>query len=183
MRRAAVPVLVLLCTLAGCGSDRTAETLTDVPTITERVTVTAPPVPPPTTPPPATVPATTERSRTATAPASAPPEPTGGIEAAVFRVSKAGYAVTDRATYDDQATLRVLIGTGGGKQQAFFFKGESYLGTDTSEPSRGIAVVTHDDTMVTLRYLFRAGHADVRFALDNGKLVPLDKIPPANARG
>jgi hypothetical protein len=91
----------------------------------------------------------------------------------------------------------VLVGTRTGSadghgQQAFFFLGGLYLGTDTKEPSVSVNVVSQGDTEVTLAYpLYRSsdplccpsgGTATVRFQLDNGRLVPLDPIPPASSK-
>ncbi len=88
----------------------------------------------------------------------------------------------------------MLIGTRTGSgdgygQQAFFFVNGRYIGTDVKEPSATVSVVGQSDTEVTLAYpLYRSsdplsspsgGQARVRFQLNNGKLAPLDPIPPA----
>jgi hypothetical protein len=92
--------------------------------------------------------------------------------------------------------LRVLVGTQAGSsdgygQQAFFFLGGHYLGTDTKLPSATVKVVSQADTEVTLSYpLYRKGDAlsspsggqtHVTFALNNGKLVATGTIPPAES--
>jgi LppP/LprE lipoprotein len=92
-----------------------------------------------------------------------------------------GFTTNDTSTYHPNQTLRVLVGTGsssGRGQQAFFFVNGKYIGTDTKQPSASIRVVNQSDTEVTLAY----PHASVRFQLDNGKLTPLDRIPPVSAR-
>jgi hypothetical protein len=89
--------------------------------------------------------------------------------------------------------LRVLIGTrtgssAGNGQQAFFFIGGRYIGTDSKQPSAQIHVVSQGETEVTLAYTLSSSggagteQADVRFQLDNGQLTPLDPIPPASKR-
>jgi hypothetical protein len=86
----------------------------------------------------------------------------------------------------------VLIGTRTGfGEQAFFFVNGRYIGTDSTEPSATLHVVNQNDTEVTLAYpLYRkgvplccpgGGQAQVHFQLNNGKLVPLDPIPPASS--
>jgi hypothetical protein len=90
----------------------------------------------------------------------------------------------------------VLVGTNAGSgdgydQRAFFFLDGKYIGTDSSQPSAGIHVVSQSDTEITLAYtLYRphdslccpgGGQARVRFQLNNGKLTPLDPIPPINS--
>jgi hypothetical protein len=118
-------------------------------------------------------------------------EGTGGA-AAVVRAH--GYTPNDTSQYHSDQTLRVLVGTRTGSadgygQQAFFFVDGRYLGTDTKLPSATVKVVGQGDTEVTLGYpLYRkgdplaspsGGEAHVTFQLNNGKLVPLGKIPPA----
>jgi LppP/LprE lipoprotein len=107
-----------------------------------------------------------------------------------------GFTAVSEAAYHAGQTLRVLIGTrnsatGGQDQQAFFFDDGRYLGTDTSQPSASIDVVSQSDTEVTLAYsLYRprdarccpeGGRASVRFTLDNGSLQALDPIPPVSS--
>jgi hypothetical protein len=92
----------------------------------------------------------------------------------------------------------VLVGTRTGSgdgygQQAFFFVNGRYIGTDTKDTSATVKVVSQSDTEVTLGYpLYRSsdplsspsgGEARVTFALNNGRLTPLGKIPPANSSG
>jgi hypothetical protein len=90
----------------------------------------------------------------------------------------------------------VLLGTRTGSgdgygQQAFFFLDGRYLGTDAKEPSATLKVVSQNDTEVAIAYpLYRksdplccpgGGQRIVHFALNNGKLTPLDPIPPASS--
>ena len=90
----------------------------------------------------------------------------------------------------------MLVGTRTGSsdgygQQAFFFLNGRYIGTDSKQPSATLKVLSQSDTEVTLAYpLYRkrdplsspsGGEAHVTFQLNNGKLVPLGKIPPAES--
>ncbi len=107
-----------------------------------------------------------------------------------------GYTAGDLSDYHPTQTLRVLIGTrigsaDGYNQLAFFFLGSHYLGTDSSQPSASLRVVSQSDTEVAIAYaLYRShdplccpsgGSTTVRYQLDNGQLVPLDPIPPASS--
>jgi hypothetical protein len=135
-------------------------------------------------------------SATRTAPEPAFTEKQGsaeGLSAATAVVRAKGYTPTDTSVYHQNQVLRVLIGTRGGSsdgygQQAFFFVDGRYIGTDSKEPSATVSVVSQGETEVTLSYpLYRrgdplsGGQAQVRFQLNNGKLTPLDPIPPASS--
>jgi len=136
-------------------------------------------------------------THTAPEPAFTHEEPHGeGLSAAVAELQAHGYTPNDTSQYHANQTLQVLVGTkssssDGYDQQAFFFLSGRYIGTDTKEPSASVKVLAQSDTEVTLAYpLYRqgdplsspsAGEASVRFQLDDGKLVALDPIPPANS--
>jgi hypothetical protein len=107
-----------------------------------------------------------------------------------------GYTAGDLSDYHPTQTLRVLIGTRTGSadgynQLAFFFLGSHYLGTDSTQPSASLRVVSQSDTEVAIAYaLYRSrdplccpsgGSTTVRFQLDNGQLAALDPIPPASS--
>jgi hypothetical protein len=107
-----------------------------------------------------------------------------------------GYTPNNTAEYHSDQTLRVLVGTRTGSgdgygQQAFFFLDGHYIGTDTSEPSATVKVLSQSDTQVTLAYpLYRSGdplsspsggQATVTFQLNNGRLTPLGQIPPTRS--
>jgi hypothetical protein len=107
-----------------------------------------------------------------------------------------GFTPNDTSEYHEGQTLRVLIGTRAGSgdgyaQQAFFFVDGHYLGTDAKDPSATVKVISQGDTEVTLAYaLYRkndplccpgGGQARVTFALNNGKLLALNPIPPASS--
>jgi hypothetical protein len=145
----------------------------------------------------------TSTTRTAPAPAflhsggqSAEQAASAQATAAAAVVSAHGYTAGSLADYHPNQTLRVLIGTRGGStdgynQLAFFFLGNHYLGTDSSQPSAAVHVVSQSDTEVTLAYaLYRphdtlccpsGGQAVVHFQLDNGTLTPLNPIPSASS--
>jgi hypothetical protein len=137
----------------------------------------------------------TTKTRSAPEPAFTQGEAKGqGTSGAAAVVRAHGYTPNDTSQYHTDQTLRVLVGTRTGSadgygQQAFFFIDGRYLGTDTKLPSATLKVVGQGDTEVTLGYpLYRkgdalaspsGGEARVTFQLNNGKLVPLQKIPPA----
>lgn len=142
-------------------------------------------------------------TRTAPEPAFARQGETGtgettGAEAAtaVATVKSQGYTPNDTSEYHADQTLRVLTATRTGSadgyaQRAFFFVDGRYIGTDASAPSASVRVVAQSDTEVVLAYpLYRphdplccpgGGQATVHFQLNNGRLVPLQAIPPASS--
>jgi LppP/LprE lipoprotein len=191
--------------LGGCGSGgtKTVSVSSAVPsgTTTQRTTPTR------TTPSSTTTPKSTgtsgtggsgESTRTTTAPAFTKESTNAeGVDGALAVVEAHGYTANDGSDYHPGQTLRVLVGTRSGSgdgygQQAFFFVDGRYIGTDTREPSASVKVVGQSDTEVTLAYpLYRphdplccpgAGQTTVRFQLNNGHLVPLNPIPPANSQ-
>ncbi|MGI8802345.1 MAG: LppP/LprE family lipoprotein [Solirubrobacteraceae bacterium] len=118
----------------------------------------------------------------------------GDLGAAETTLTRLGATPVSTSTYDPNETLRVLIATprNASSEQAFFFDGTKYLGTDTKVSSGRIAVTAHGDTDVTLSYgIYRSGDRDccpsgaprtVRFELDGGHLVALDPIPDSSLR-
>jgi hypothetical protein len=155
-----------------------------------------------------TTPSTTGTAGGASAPATTrtAPEPAftqqeghaEGAQGAAAIVRAHGYTPSDTSEYHSGQTLRVLVGTRTGSgdgygQQAFFFVGGRYIGTDAKEPSASVKVISQGDTEVALAYpLYRkgdplsspsGGHTTVRFQLNNGKLAPLGAIPPASSSG
>jgi hypothetical protein len=146
----------------------------------------------------------TQTSSTGTTTTRSAPEPkftegetqAEGVSGAAALVRSHGYMPNDTSEYHSGQALRVLVGTRTGsadgyQQQAFFFVNGRYLGTDTKLPSASVKVVSQGDTEVTLGYaLYRpkdplvnpsGGEARVTFQLNNGKLTPLGKIPPASS--
>jgi hypothetical protein len=178
--------------VAACGSSNashaslpTVTITTPAPTTTTQPTSTA--TAPTTTTTLPTVTSPPAQTRTATGPAftqttGGTSSPSGDLQAAVAKLKVRGYAPVSTASYDPNQTLRVLIGRNGGAEQAFFFDGTTFLGTDTKDPSRSISVTSQTDTGVTLRYSTTNGPATVHFELDMGKLTPLDTIPSSTSR-
>jgi hypothetical protein len=125
-----------------------------------------------------------------------PPTPANGRFEAVGRVSKEGYNPDDEDQYHPSQTLRVLVGTkkdsgDGYAKRAFFFVGDRYIGTDTSDDSAAIRVDSQSDTTITLAYPLYGkddplccpgGEATVRYQWNGSKLVPLDPIPSVSKR-
>ncbi len=145
----------------------------------------------------------TSTTRTAPAPAfvhgggqSAGQAPSAEATAAAAVIAAHGYTAGDLSDYHPTQTLRVLIGTRTGSadgynQRAFFFLDNHYLGTDSTQSSASLRVVSQSDTEVALAYaLYRShdplccpsgGQTTVRFQLNNGQLAALDPIPPASS--
>jgi hypothetical protein len=208
MRRSlqSAPVLLVGVTLAvllgGCGgATKTVSVASSPPPAQSTGTTTTRPTtstartstPTSTTPAPSENGGTSGPTTTRTAPAPAFTHTEGGsapdsAASAAAVVREHGYTPNDTSDYHPNQTLRVLVGTRTGSaegngQQAFFFVDGRYIGTDAKQPSAQIHVVSQGDTEVTLAYaLSGGGQASVRFQLNNGKLVPLDQIPPASSR-
>ncbi len=138
----------------------------------------------------------TSVTRTESAPAFTRTSAPAGASAAVAVVHAHGYTPTDPSQYHTSQTLGVLVGARSGSgdgygQQAFFFLDGRYLGTDSTQPSATLRVVSQGDTQVTLAYpLYRShdalccpsgGEARVTFQLNNGRLTPLQPIPPSSS--
>jgi hypothetical protein len=211
MRRSASNALALALALgtavllAACGSSTKTVTVSNAPPVstatttpstqTQTTSTQTSPTQSQTTSTPASTGTTT---RTAPEPAFTQQEAKAeGVSGAATVVRSRGYTPNDTSEYHSNQTLRVLVGTQTGSsdgygQQAFFFVDGRYLGTDTKLPSATVKVVGQSDTEVTLGYpIYRqgdplsspsGGEAHVTFALNNGKLVPSGKIPPASAR-
>ncbi len=131
------------------------------------------------------------RTHTAAAPQFTEHESSGGplsLSAAEQILAERGYRAIETNGYRSEQELSVLTGAGITGEHAFFFTHGTYLGTDASEASRSITVVSHSGSEVTLAYgLYgaggaAAGTAPVRFKLEDGKLAPLDPIPSESSR-
>jgi hypothetical protein len=192
--------------LAACGSSTKTVTVSSAPPVSQATSTRSTPAQTTSTrsatttqtqtSPPASSGTTT--TRTAPEPAFTEQESKAeGVSGAAADVRAHGYTPNDTSEYHSNQTLRVLVGTQTGSsdgygQQAFFFVDGRYLGTDTKLPSATVKVVSQADTEVTLAYpIYRhgdplsspsGGEAHVTFALNNGKLVPVGKIPSASER-
>jgi LppP/LprE lipoprotein len=136
------------------------------------------------------------QARTAPEPAFVQPQQTAeGLSSASAVLRANGFIPADTSEYHPNQVLRVLVGVRSGSsdgyaQQAFFFVNGRFIGTDSSQPSATVKVVSQGETEVTLAYpLYRrgdplgspsGGQARVRFQLNNGKLIALDAIPSAS---
>jgi hypothetical protein len=140
---------------------------------------------------------TASATRTESAPAFTHPTGSGGAGAAAAVLRAHGYTANDISQYRPNQTLGVLVGTRTGSgdgygQQAFFFVGGRYIGTDSTKSSATLRVASQSDTQVTLAYpLYRSrdalccpsgGEARVTFELNNGRLTPLQPIPPSSSQ-
>lgn len=196
--------LCALLALGGCGSGTKVVTVSNAPHSTSSentttATIKTPPTPTKTAAPTSTGGPTKAPSTTRTAPAPAfthTEGASGSAAAAAAVVREHGYTADSTSNYRPEQTLTVLVGTRTGSgdgydQQAFFFLDGKYIGTDTKQPSARVKVASQSDTEVTLAYsLYRpkdplccpsAGQAQVTFQLNNGKLAPLQSIPPASS--
>jgi hypothetical protein len=181
---------------AACGSGTKTVSIANTPSQSASQASTTPAATQPRT---ASTPTTTSATTTRSAPEPAFTESehhSEGLSAAAAVLRAKGFAPVRSADYHPNQALQVLVGVRSGSgdghgQQAFFFVNGRYIGTDTSQPSAAVSVVSQADTEVTLAYpLYRSGdalccpgggHARVRFQLNNGKLVPLDQIPPLHS--
>ncbi len=206
LRLSALSTLAATCAatlLAACGSGTKTVTVSSAPltplrTTSTPTTTSAKTTATTTSSAAPTTSAGTSSTRSAPEPAFAQQEAKAeGASGAAALVRARGYTPNATSEYHSSQTLRVLVGTRTGSgdgygQQAFFFVDGRYLGTDSKEPSATVKVVGQGDTEVTLAYpLYRkgdplsspsGGEARVTFQLNNGKLVPLGRIPPAAER-
>jgi len=187
--------------LVACGSGTKTVTVSSVPPVSQTSTATKAQTSTNTTSTATTTPSTSSTAPTTT---HAAPEPAftqheakaEGPSAAAAVVRERGFTPNNTSEYHSDQALRVLVGTRTGSgdgygQQAFFFVNGRYIGTDTKQPSATLKVVSQSDTEATLAYpLYRksdplsspsGGEARVTFQLNNGKLVALGRIPPAES--
>lgn len=167
----------MLLALPGCGGDD-EPARSAVATVTQ--TATAPATTGATTPPPSPVP---------------DPNASMTLREAQALLDEKGYATLTARDWRPDQPLKVLLGIERSRDRprallAFFFVGETFIGTDTEDPSGSIAVVEQTGDAVTLRYgLYRpgdtiddptGGSADVTYAWDGERLTPQDPIPTAS---
>lgn len=180
---ALAPAALALLVPAGCGG---GDEPTSASVATETVTRTV------------TVPATTSTTTTPTTPATpaAPSDPDAplSLQAAEQVLDARGFAPLSERDWRPDQPLKVLLGVSRSAdpraEQAFFFVGDTFIGTDTKDPSASIEVVAQDGDSVTLSYgLFRpadqvdvptGGSAEVTYGWDGSRLAPQDSIPSAS---
>jgi hypothetical protein len=170
----------VLLALAGCGG---GDEPTRASVATETVTKTV------------TVPTGTSTTSAPTTP-SAPTDPNAplSLQAAEQVLDGRGYAPLGERDWHPDQQLKVLIGVSRSAdpraEQASFFVGDTFIGTDTKDPSASIEVAAQSDDSVTLSYgLYRpadqidvptGGTAEVTYRWDGSSLVPQDQIPSAS---
>jgi hypothetical protein len=179
---ALAPAALVLLALAGCGGG-------DAPTVASSRTATVTRT--------ATAPATT--GTTTTGPASGttatqpPPDPSSplSLHAAEQTLDARGYAALTERDWRPDQPLKVLLGVRRGSEpraeQAFFFVGDRFIGTDTKDPSAQLEVADQGGDGVTLGYgLYRpsdaidgpsGGSAEVTYRWNGASLVPQEPIP------
>ena len=186
-----LPLAVALgALLGGCGGGTKTVSVASSPPEQSTATTATQPTTTTTTstsPAPATTSGAPNPTTTRTAPEPAftrQPSTAEGLSGAEAVLQAQGFTARSTSDYHPGQTLRVLVGTRTGSgERAFFFVAGHYIGTDAKEPSAQIRVVSQSDTEVALAYaLSGGGQATVRFQLNNGKLVPLNPIPPASSR-
>jgi hypothetical protein len=186
-RRRLLPALPLAAlaslALAGCGGGDRTGAVTRTATVTRTVTV-------PTT---TTTSASTTPTTTATATNGAtPPNPHAplSLHAAEQTLAARGYAVLTESDFHPDQPLKVLIGIRRAPPRAelaFFFLGDRFIGTDTTDPSGAIEVTSQAPEEITLGYglydpgdalcCARGGTRHVTYAWTGTQLVPQDPIP------
>ncbi|HEV3070712.1 MAG TPA: LppP/LprE family lipoprotein [Solirubrobacteraceae bacterium] len=193
----AMPLLVLA--LSGCGEATKTVSIANTPTPTSSSSTSSTSASTTTaaTTTGALTSTTASSTRTQSAPAFTHPTGSSGSGAAAAVLRAHGFTANDTSQYHPNQTLGVLVGTRTGSgdgygQQAFFFVGGRYIGTDSTQSSATLRVVSQSDTQVTLAYpLYRShdalccpsgGEARVTFELNNGKLTPLQPIPPSSSQ-
>jgi hypothetical protein len=195
--RALAGLALLGAGLAGCGSQTKTVSAGGSASQPLAGASTSPAPAKPSTPAGQTSTGSTATTRSAPEPAFTESAHREGVGAAVALLKTKGYQPVNTADYRSNQALAVLIGLRSGSgdgygQQAFFFVNGRYIGTDTSQPSAAVKVVSQGDTEVTLAYpLYRSGdplccpgggQARVRFQLNNGRLTALDPIPPLSSK-
>lgn len=176
---ALAPAALVLLVLAGCGGGDEPASSSVARTVTKTVTV----------------PATTPTTSTATTPTT-PTNPKAplSLQAAEQVLDARGYAPLGERDWRPDQPLKVLLGISRSAdpraEQAFFFVGDTFIGTDTQDPSAAIEVATQDGDSVTLSYgLYRpadqidvptGGTAEVTYRWDGSRLTPQDSIPSAS---
>lgn len=139
----------------------------------------------------ATVTRTATVTPTVTAPASGPLT----LQQAEQVLDERGFATLTERDWRPDQTLKVLLGvrrgvSSAGAQQAFFFAGDRFIGTDTRDPSGRIEVADQADDEIALTYaLYRpgdsieqpsGGSATVTYVWDGARLTPRDPIPSSD---
>jgi hypothetical protein len=177
--------LALSLAVAACGGGTRTSVASTTATVTRTVTV-----------PAGTTTSTTPSTTTATGTtATPPPNPhaTLTLHAAELTLGARGFATLTERDFRPDQVLKVLLGVKGrrsadlGTQQAFFFVGDRFIGTDTADTSGGLSVVDQGSDHVTLAYALykpqdalccaRGGTTQVTYRWSGTRLVPEGSIP------
>jgi hypothetical protein len=189
LRRCCLLAAFALLALAGCsGGSHTSAAVTAPKTVTRAVTSQA-------STPPTTSAGTTTGTTTTAAPPPSPSAPLT-LHAAEQTLAARGFAALTERDFRPDQPLKVLVGVRRGSadartQQAFFFVGDRFIGTDTSDASAGISVVDQGPDRITLAYeLYKppdamccpsAGMAQVTYRWTGTRLQPQGAIPSSAA--
>lgn len=165
-----VVTLTLIAGAAGDGGEEEAAA-----TASPTATATASPTP---TPTPTPVPLT--------------PEQRAQRRAAADVMRRQGYEPVSLRAYHPDQTLRVMLGEPSAQTQAagvpdgrraFFFVGDTLIGTDAPEVSTELRIARQTDNSASLLYGLETGEdARVRFVWDGTSLAPRTPVPPADQR-
>jgi hypothetical protein len=183
LRVSLLVVLAAALCMTACGGGKRTSDVASTTTVTHTVTV------------PATTPTVATTTPTATGTTTTPPNPhaTLSLHGAELVLGARAFGVLTERDYRPDQALKVLIGIRRmalRAEQAFFFVGDRFIGTDTAEPSGAIEVLAQSDTQITLGYgLYRpgdalccasAGVARVTYVWNGTRLVPRGAIPTAD---
>lgn len=140
-------------------------------------------------------PAVAPPTRVVSPPAAAPSLATR--QGALALVRRKGYTPVGADAWSNGASLSAFVArpavsmVGGYDARIFFFRAGRYLGVDSVTSSGEASIIWRDaDTVAVMYVLYRrddpwccptGGGAIVRFHWNGARLVPLDRIPSANA--
>ncbi len=102
---------------------------------------------------------------------------------AAEQVRGQGFDPVNLRAYHPTQALRVLLGESPVGRRAFFFVGDTYIGTDATDSSAKLRIARQTKNTVTLEYgLASGGKANVRFRWNGTALAPDAPIPPPGER-
>lgn len=169
-----VVLVFAIALMGGAAGDDSGEQEAEAPEVTATAEVTKTPKPTPTV-----VPLTAEER--------------AARQEAIDLVASRGFEVLDKADWNPDDTLQVLIGeTTEGAKLAFFFVDGTYLGNDSTELSSKIKVKRTDDVAVVLQYgIYADGDKpgkptgapiEVTFRYEAGVVEPVNALPAPEDR-
>ena len=169
-----VVLVIAIAMIGGAAGDDSGEQEADSPDVTATAEATKTPKPTPTV-----VPLTAEEK--------------AERQEAIDLVASRSFEVVDKADWNPDDTLQVLIGeTTEGAKLAFFFVDGTYLGNDSTELSSKIKVKSTDDVAVVLQYgIYADGDKpgkptgtpiQVTFRYEAGVVEPVNALPAPEDR-